>query len=118
MTGNQIAVVAAPAMVVVLGSYFVVALRRNRRMAARELGGLTRTESSIDRVHAIAVLAVLVLSMGLAFGAATSTAVRDALADAGEHGTWVRFAAIPVVLVYGRWLTRRIARASHERRSR
>ena len=118
MTGNQIAVVAAPAMLLVLGTYFVVAYRRNQRMAAREFGGLTETESSLNRIHAIAIMAVLVLSMGLAFGAATSTTVRDALADVGENSRWVRFAFIPVVLVYGRWLTRKVTRAAHERRTR
>ena len=118
MTGNQIAVVAAPLVVLVLGTYFVVSYRRNQRMAAREFGGLTDTEASLNRIHAIAILVVLVGGMGLAFGAATSTTVRDALADVGEHNRWVRFAFIPVVLVYGRWLSRTVMRASHERSAR
>lgn len=118
MTGNQIAVVAAPAVVLVLGTYFVVAYRRNQRMAAREFGGLTATEASLNRGHGIAIMAVLVISMGLAVGAAVSTTVRDALADVGEHSRWLPFAVAPVALLYGRWLTRAVRRASRERVTR
>lgn len=118
MTGNQIAVVVAPVLLLVLGTYFIVSYRRNQRMADREFGGLTETESSLGRVHAIAIMAVLVISMGLAVGAATSTVVRHALADVGERSRWVQLALIPAVLLYARWLTRAISRASRERRRR
>lgn len=112
------AVVAAPAVVLVLGTYFVVSYRRNQRMAAREFGGLTSAEASLNRFHAAAILLVIVGSMGLAVGAAVSTSIRDALADVGEQSRWLPLALAPVALLYGRWLSRTVRRASRERVTR
>lgn len=113
-TTNVIIVSVAIAMTVLLGGWIVVSLRRNRRLAD-SMGGLTRTESSLQRSHGIALVVVLLVSMGLAVGTVVSSTVRDALASVGENSRVLTLAAIPFALVYGRWVSKRIGAARAER---
>lgn len=118
MTGSDIALVVAPAMVLVLGTYFVVSYRRNQRMADRSYGGMTPAERTLSRVNGALILLVLVGSMGLAVVSVLSTDVRDAMAAVGEQSTWLPFALVPVVAAYGWWLRTTMRRAAAERAAR
>jgi heme/copper-type cytochrome/quinol oxidase subunit 2 len=113
-TTTMIVIAVAGVMTVVLGTWIVVSLRRNQRLA-RSMGGFTPTESKLNRSHGVALVAVLVISMGLAVGSAVSAPVRDALAAVGENSRWLTLAAIPVALVYGRWMRKRVGAALAER---
>ena len=117
-TTTAIVLVMAPLLLVVLGTYFVVAYRRNQRMAAQHYGGLTATEASLNRGHGLAIMAVLVVTMGLAVGTVLSPTVRDALASVGEQSRWLPFAFVPVALLYMRWLSRKVRSAASERAER
>jgi hypothetical protein len=113
-TTTVIAVVTASAAVVGLGLRFWSAYRHNRQLA-EDLGGFTPVESSLVRVHTIAILTVLVGSMAIAVAAMFSTTVRDGLAKVGEHSRTLVMSCIPAVMLYGNWLRRRIRRATTER---
>lgn len=101
-------------LTVVLGTYFVVAFRRNQR-GGSALGELTPAERSVNRIHAVAIMGVLVGSMALAVGSVVSPAVRDALSTVGDHSRRLPLLLIPVVVLYGRWLTRRSRVIARER---
>jgi hypothetical protein len=96
---------------------FWLAWRHNSRLAA-EMGGFTRSEASLARVHAVLILVAVFGSMGLALGAVLSPAVNDALAAVGERSEWLPFVAVPFVGLYLLWLRGRIRRSALERASR
>jgi hypothetical protein len=113
-TTTVIAVVTATAAVVGLGLRLWSAARHNRQLA-EDLGGFTSVESSLVRVHTIAIVTLLVGCLALAVAAMFSTTVRNGLAKAGEHGRTLVTACIPAVLLYGGWLRRRVRRAAAAR---
>jgi hypothetical protein len=109
-----IAVVTASVAVIGLGLRFWSAYRHNRQLA-EDLGGFTSVESSLVRVHTIAIVTLLVGCMAVAVAAMFSTTVRDVLAKVGENSRTLVMSCIPAVLLYGNWLRRRIRKATAER---
>lgn len=101
-------------LAVALGTYFFVSFRRNQRGSAG-MGPLTPSEKRLNRQHAVAILFVLFGSMALAVGAVVSPEVQDVLSKVGDQGSRLPLLAIPLVLVYARWLSRRMQVIAAER---
>ena len=116
-TTTYLVIGVASFMTVLFVVRFFFAWRSNARLA-ESMGGFTRTEASLARVHAVLIFVAVFASMGLAVGAVLVPAVRDFLAAVGERGEWLPFAAMPFVALYLLWLRSRIRLSVRERAGR
>ena len=116
-TTTHIVIVTACLLTVFFVVRFWFAWHHNNRVVA-EMGGFTPTEASLARSHAVLLFVCVFGSMGLAVGSVLSPTVRDFLAAVGEHGTLLRFLALPVVSMYLLWLRIRLRRSARERAAR